>query len=200
MWVTQFTAIDANGSTTEVIILPPGHYDDTNLSPRGIMKPAKGIQQHWLLKTEPTTFSFDDLWNAPSRSTFWDGIRNYQARNAMRDDMQPGDLAFIYHSSCDPTGIAGIAEIVRAGYADHTAFDPDDPHFDPKSKRESPTWYMVDVRAAERFSSLITLKELRNVAGLEKMVLLQRGSRLSVQPVTAEEWSVINRTFRSRLA
>ncbi len=164
------------------------------------MKPKNDTQRHWLLKTEPTSFSFDDLWSAPSRSTFWDGIRNYQARNTMRDDMQAGDLAFIYHSSCDPTGIAGVAEVTRAGYADHTAFDPHDPHFDPKSKPESPTWYMVDVRAVKRFSSLITLEELRNVEGLERMVLLQRGSRLSVQPVTENEWAVITRTFRSRLA
>lgn len=157
-------------------------------------------QRHWLLKTEPTSFSFDDLWNAPSRTTFWDGIRNYQSRNTMRDDIKPGDLAFIYHSSCDPTGIVGIAEVVRGGYPDHTAFDPDDPHFDPKSKPELPAWYMVDVRAAERYVEIITLDELRRVTGLETMVLLQRGSRLSVQPVTGEEWDIITRTFRSRLA
>lgn len=148
-------------------------------------------KQYWLLKTEPTTFSFDDLWNAPKRTTFWDGVRNFQARNTLRDRMKAGDGVFIYHSSTDPTGIVGIAEVVREGYPDPTAFDPKDSHYDPKSKRESPTWYVVDVKAVERIDPIITLQELKDVKGLEKMVLLQRGSRLSVQPVSAEEWKII---------
>jgi len=151
----------------------------------------KTPRRHWLLKTEPSSFSFDDLWNAPGRTAFWDGVRNYQARNTMRDQMQPGDLVFIYHSSTDPTGIAGIAEVVRGGYPDHTAFDPKDPHFDPKSRKESPTWYMVDVKAVKRFPETVTLERLRTVKGLEKMVLLQKGSRLSVQPVSPAEWDII---------
>lgn len=156
-----------------------------------MMKPKKTSRRYWLLKTEPTSFSFDDLWNAPSRTAFWDGVRNYQARNTLRDDMQPGDLVFIYHSSCDPTGIAGIAEVVRGGYPDPTAFAPDDPHYDPKSKPDAPTWYMIDVRAVKPFAEIVTLERLRSMPGLEKMVLLQRGSRLSVQPVTSDEWEVI---------
>lgn len=148
-------------------------------------------RRYWLLKTEPTTFSFDDLWKAPKRTTFWDGVRNFQARNLLRDQLTAGDLAFIYHSSTDPTGIVGIAEVVRAGYPDHTAFDETDPHYDPKSRRDAPTWYMVDVRAVERIEPIITLGELRATRGLEKMVLLQRGSRLSVQPVSEREWEII---------
>ncbi|HXV15467.1 MAG TPA: EVE domain-containing protein [Gemmatimonadaceae bacterium] len=148
-------------------------------------------RQYWLLKTEPSTFSFDDLWNAPKRTTFWDGVRNYQARNTLRDKMKPGDLAFIYHSSTDPVGIVGIAEIVKGGYPDPSAFDPKDSHFDPKSRRESPTWFMVDVKAVARIDPIVTLDELRGTKGLEKMTLLQKGSRLSVQPVTEAEWRII---------
>ena len=154
-------------------------------------KENAGTRQYWLLKTEPNAFSFDDLWKAPKRTTFWDGVRNFQARNTLRDKMKVGDQVFIYHSSTDPTGIVGIAEVVREGYPDPTAFDPDDSHYDPKSKRESPTWYVVDVKAVERIDPMITLEELRTVKGLEKMVLLQRGSRLSVQPVSPAEWKVI---------
>lgn len=149
-------------------------------------------RRYWLFKTEPTTFSFDDLWKAPAHTAFWDGVRNYQARNILRDQIKEGDLVFVYHSSSDPTGIAGIAEVVRSGYPDHTALDPNDPHYDPKSKADSPTWYMVDIRAVKALPRLITLDELRKVKGLEKMVLLQRGSRLSVQPVRPDEWETIN--------
>jgi predicted RNA-binding protein with PUA-like domain len=150
------------------------------------------MQNYWLLKTEPSTFSFDNLWKAPKRTTFWDGVRNFQARNTLRDKMKKGDLVFIYHSSTDPTGIAGIAEVAKEGYPDQTAFDAKDSHYDPRSKRESPTWYGVDVKAVKKIDPVITLEELRRTRGLEKMVLLQRGSRLSVQPVSAAEWSVIN--------
>ena len=149
-------------------------------------------RRYWLLKTEPSTFSFDDLWKAPQRTTFWDGVRNFQARNTLRDKMKKGDLVFIYHSSTDPTGIVGIAEVAKEGYPDATAFDARDSHYDPKSKREAPTWYGVDVKALKKTDPIVTLEELRGTRGLEKMVLLQRGSRLSVQPVSAAEWSVIN--------
>jgi predicted RNA-binding protein with PUA-like domain len=157
------------------------------------MTTSTADRRYWLLKTEPSTFSFDDLWNAPKRTTFWDGVRNFQARNTMRDLMKPGDLVFIYHSSTDPTGIAGIAEVVKGGYPDPTAFDPKDSHYDPKSKRESPSWFGVDVKAVKRLPEIITLERLRKTKGLEKMVLLQKGSRLSVQPVSADEWQVISR-------
>jgi len=157
------------------------------------MTQTKRDRRYWLLKTEPTSFSIDDLWKAPKRTTSWDGVRNYQARNMLRDDMQPGDLVFIYHSSTDPTGIAGIAEVVKAGYPDTTAFDPDDSHFDPKSSRESPTWFVVDVKGVEKFDEVLTLERLRGTHGLGGMVLLKKGSRLSVQPVSADEWDVITK-------
>jgi len=157
------------------------------------MTTSTADRRYWLLKTEPSTFSFEDLWNAPKRTTFWDGVRNFQARNTMRDLMKPGDLVFIYHSSTDPTGIAGIGEVVKGGYPDPTAFDPKDSHYDPKSKRESPSWFGVEVKALKRLPEIITLERLRKTKGLEKMVLLQKGSRLSVQPVSADEWQVISR-------
>ena len=157
------------------------------------MTPASRARRYWLVKSEPDTFSFDDLLARPGRTTHWDGVRNFQARNFMRDEMKRGDLVFFYHSSADPTAIVGIAEVVRDGYPDHTALDPKDPHFDAKSKKEEPTWFMVDLKAREKFPRPLTLGELREVKGLEKMVLLQKGSRLSVQPVTEREWEIICR-------
>lgn len=148
-------------------------------------------KRYWLVKSEPDVFSFDDLLKAPKKTTHWDGVRNYQARNTMRDDMKKGDGVFFYHSSADPTGIVGICEVVKEAYPDHTAFDAKDPHFDPKSNKDAPTWYMVDLKAVKKLPRLVTLAELKGVKGLEKMVLLQRGSRLSVQPVTAKEWEIV---------
>jgi len=147
--------------------------------------------RYWLVKSEPDVFSFDDLEKAPKKTTHWDGVRNYQARNTMRDDMKKGDLVFFYHSSADPTGIAGICEVVKEGYPDHTAFDPEDSHYDEKSKKDAPTWYMVDLKAVRAFPQLVTLAELKGVKSLAKMTLLQRGSRLSVQPVSESEWETI---------
>jgi predicted RNA-binding protein with PUA-like domain len=146
---------------------------------------------HWLLKSEPEMTSYADLEKAPKRTTYWDGVRNYQARNTLRDLMKTGDRCFFYHSNADPTGIAGICEVVREGYPDFTAFDPAHEHYDPKSKPDAPTWYMVDVKAVRAMPRIITLQELKGLKGLEKMVLLQKGSRLSVQPVTAREWAVV---------
>lgn len=148
-------------------------------------------RRYWLLKSEPSAFSWDDLWAAPKRTTHWDGVRNYQARNFMRDDMRVGDLAFFYHSSADPTAIMGICEIVRAGYPDDTALDRHGAHFDPKSTPEKPIWYMVDVRAVQAFAHPVTLERLRAEHSLAKMMLLQRGSRLSVQPVAPREWEIV---------
>lgn len=148
---------------------------------------------HWLVKSEPDVFSFADLLKASKKTTCWDGVRNYQARNTLRDQMKQGDRVFYYHSNAEPSGIAGICEVVREGYPDHTAFDPKDPHFDPKSRRDEPTWYMVDVRAVAAFPRLVTLAELKGVKGLEKMALVQKGSRLSVQPVTRKEWEIVCR-------
>jgi predicted RNA-binding protein with PUA-like domain len=149
--------------------------------------------KYWLLKSEPTSFSWDDLWKSPKRTTRWDGVRNFQARNYLRDDMHVGDLAFFYHSSADPTAIVGIAEVVKAGYPDETAFDPSDDHHDPKSKRDAPLWYSIDIRAKEPAKKPMTLAELRQQKGLAHMVLLQKGSRLSVQPVSEAEWKLIYR-------
>ncbi|MDQ8152887.1 MAG: EVE domain-containing protein [Gemmatimonadota bacterium] len=147
--------------------------------------------RYWLVKSEPDVFSFADLQAAPKKTTHWDGVRNYQARNTLRDEMKQGDRCFYYHSNAEPSGIAGICEVVREGYPDHTAFDKKDPHHDPKSKADAPTWYMVDVKAVKPFPRLIALGELREVAALKGMVLLQKGSRLSVQPVTKKEWETI---------
>ena len=155
------------------------------------MTTAASARHYWLVKSEPSVFSFDDLLALPGRTTHWDGVRNYQARNTMRDGMKKGDHVFFYHSSTDPAAIVGIAEVVREAYPDPSAFDPRDSHFDPKSRKEAPTWVVVDLKAVEKLARPVTLTELRGVKGLEKMTLLQKGSRLSVQPVTAGEWKVI---------
>ena len=152
---------------------------------------AARARQYWLVKSEPDVFSFDDLWNAPNRTTCWDGVRNHQARNFMRDGMRLGDGVLFYHSSAEPTAVVGTAEVVREAYPDHTALDAADPHFDPKSRADSPTWMMVDVRAVRAFDEVITLAELRATPGLDGLELLRRGSRLSVQPVSAEHWGRI---------
>jgi predicted RNA-binding protein with PUA-like domain len=159
---------------------------------------AAPARRYWLVKSEPDAFSFDDLLASPDRTTCWDGVRNYQARNSMRDDMTRGDLVLFYHSSTEPAAIVGVAEVVREAYPDHTAFDPKDPHFDPKSRRDAPTWMMVDLRAVEKLAKPLTLAELRGTPGLEKMALLQKGSRLSVQPVTGGEWEIVYRLGMGR--
>ena len=154
-------------------------------------KATREKHRYWLVKSEPDTFSFDDLLASPDRTTSWDGVRNYQARNFMRDDMKKGDGVFFYHSSTQPIGIVGVAEVAREAYPDHTAFDARGSYYDPKSKKDDPTWMMVDVRAVRPLSPIITLDELRETAGLDGMELLRRGSRLSVQPVTAEQWRTV---------
>ncbi len=150
-------------------------------------------RRYWLVKSEPDVFSFADLLSSPDRTTRWDGVRNYQARNFMRDDMKRGDLVFFYHSGADPAAIVGVAEVAREAYPDPTALDPGNPHFDPRSRADAPAWMAVDLRAVESLVRPLTLAELRGVKGLEKMALLQKGSRLSVQPVTAQEWKVVYR-------
>lgn len=151
----------------------------------------KSSGNYWLLKSEEEVFSIQDLAKAPKKTTYWDGVRNYQARNFLRDSFKLGDLIFFYHSNSEPSAIAGIAEVVKEGYPDHTAFDPDDVHFDPKSDKAKPTWYMIDVRHVETFKKPLPLELLRQIPGLSEMALLQKGSRLSVQPVTAKEWKII---------
>ena len=149
--------------------------------------------RYWLLKSEPSTFGIDELAGSPRRTTSWQGVRNYQARNMLRDDMGKGDLAFFYHSSCPEPGIAGIVEVVRAGYPDASAWDRRSEYHDAKSPENKPLWYTVDVRLKDRWPSLMPLTTLRAHAErqLKGMVLLQRGSRLSVTPVDAEHWKFI---------
>ena len=149
--------------------------------------------RHWLLKSEPTSFGIADLARAPGRTTSWDGVRNFQARNMIRDDMQRGDQAFLYHSSCDVPGIVGIVQIAKAAYPDPTAFDRRHPHYDPDSVRSAPRWFMVDVRLQRKFARVITLDELRAHAAkeLQGLVLLRPGNRLSVMPVDAQHWQFI---------
>jgi predicted RNA-binding protein with PUA-like domain len=150
-------------------------------------------KQYWLFKSEPSAFSIDDLEKAPKQTTFWDGIRNFQARNFLRDTVKVGDGVLFYHSNAEPPAIAGLAEVVKAGYPDHTAFAPKDPHFDSKSDPKNPTWFMVDIRFVKKFARSIPLAELKEIKVLSKMVLLQKGSRLSIQPVTEVEWLAINK-------
>ncbi len=146
---------------------------------------------YWLMKTEPSVFSWDDLLALPQQTTPWEGIRNYQARNFMRDQMTVGDRVFFYHSVVQPQAIMGIATVVRNAYPDHFAFDPNSAYYDPKSSPESPRWLMVDIQAQSAFSVPITLAELKSTPGLGEMMLLRKGCRLSIQPVTAQEWQVI---------
>ena len=148
---------------------------------------------YWLLKSEPAAFSMDDLGRAAKQTTAWDGVRNYQARNMLRDSMKKGDLAFFYHSSCDVPGIAGIARIVREGYPDDTAFDPRHHHYDADSDADAPRWFVVDVKLVRKFERIITLDELRRHAAkaLKDFVLLRRGNRLSVMPVAKKDWDFI---------
>jgi predicted RNA-binding protein with PUA-like domain len=146
----------------------------------------------WLLKSEPDVFSIDDLAASPRKTTCWDGVRNYQARNFLRA-MRAGDRAFFYHSNCAEPGIVGIVEIVRAAYPDDTAFDRRDPHYDPKSDRQNPTWYMVDVKLERKLERSVSLTELKAHAGkaLSGLLLLRRGNRLSVMPVEQHHWNCI---------
>jgi predicted RNA-binding protein with PUA-like domain len=148
---------------------------------------------HWLLKTEPSTFSVEDLERAPRRTTAWDGVRNYQARNMLRDQMSRGDEAFLYYSSCEVPGIVAILQIVKGGYPDASAFDRKSPHFDPESERAAPRWYVVDVKLQRRLSRIITLEELRRHAtgALKGMILLRPGNRLSVMPIEDAHWRLI---------
>ncbi len=143
------------------------------------------------MKSEPDVYSIDHLAKQPKKTDYWDGIRNYQARNFMRDDMKKGDLAFFYHSSCDEPGIAGVMEIVKEAYPDDTAFDPKEKYYDAKSDPANPRWFRVDVKLKKKFKRAITLKELREQPKLKDMRLLQKGNRLSIMPVAKKEWNHI---------
>ena len=148
-------------------------------------------KKYWLFKTEPECYSIDDLKKKKNSTDSWDGVRNYQARNMLRDDIKVGDEVFFYHSKTKVPGIAGICTVVKAGYPDHTAMDPNGEHFDPKMTKDNPIWYMVDVQFKSRFNDIVTLTELKKTPGLENMVVTQKGSRLSIQPVRPEEWKII---------
>ena len=148
---------------------------------------------HWLLKSEPESFSIDALKLKPKQTTAWDGVRNYQARNMLRDSMKKGDQAFFYHSGCDVPGIVGIVAVVKDSYPDETAFDPKHHHYDAESKADAPRWFVVDVKFVRKFKRIITLDELRPHASdeLSDFVILRRGNRLSVTPVTRAEWDFV---------
>ena len=148
--------------------------------------------RYWLMKSEPDDFSIDDLRDAEGKTTYWDGVRNYQARNFMRDDMKPGDGVFYYHSNTDVPSIVGLAEVCSESYPDHTAFDPNDKHFDPKSDPENPRWMMVDIKFKRKLKHPISLARIKeHTDRLDGLALIRRGNRLSVLPVSKEHWDFI---------
>lgn len=146
------------------------------------------MANYWLMKSEPSVYSIDDLQR--DGKTHWDGVRNYQARNIMRDKMKRGDRVLFYHSNANPPGVAGTAKVLRSGYPDHTARDPQSNYYDPKATEDDPRWYMVDIEIEDKFPRLVALSEIKEHPGLQEMVLVQR-SRLSVQPVRPEEFNTI---------
>ena len=148
---------------------------------------------YWLMKNEPEEFSIDDLRKRPKKTEPWDGVRNYQARNMMRDQMKIGDQAFFYHSNCEIPGVVGIMNIHSQSYPDPTAFDPEDAHYDPKSDPDNPRWFLVDVKYVRKLKRIIALSELREHAEtkLKQLIILRRGNRLSITPVTRKEWDFI---------
>jgi len=148
-------------------------------------------RRYWLFKSEPSAYSYDDLVNDGVAE--WDGVRNFQARNLLRDDIKEGDELLFYHSTAKPMAVIGTARVARGGYPDHTAWDPNSEHPDAKSTPDNPIWYMVDIQSQEKFEEPLTLEMLREVPELQDMMLLRRGSRLSVQPVTQEEWDAVLR-------
>ncbi len=148
---------------------------------------------YWLMKSEPDAFSIDDLKSRPKKTEHWDGVRNYQVRNMMRDQMKKGDLAFFYHSSCKVPAIVGIVEIVKEGYPDHTAFDPESKYYDPKSDPDNPRWFMVDVKFHRKLKQPISLQALKQQPFLieSDLALIRKGSRLSILPITPAQWEYI---------
>ena len=152
---------------------------------------SAGQKLYWLVKTEPSSFSFDDLKASPGQRTGWTGVRNYQARNMMRDEMRLGDRVLVYHSNAEPSAAVGVAEVVRESHVDPTQFDPADDHFDPEADPATPRWYMVELKAVHRFARDLPLGELKEVPALAGMELLRKGSRLSVQPVAPEAFELI---------
>jgi len=146
---------------------------------------------YWLMKSEPDVFGIDHLRAMPKKTEHWDGVRNYQARNMMRDQMKKGDQVFFYHSNCKEPGIVGIMEVVKEGYPDFTSWNPESKYYDPKSTAENPRWFMVDVKFKRKLKRTIPLTELKEQSGLEEMALVRRGNRLSIIPVSMQEWQII---------
>ncbi|UCH66559.1 MAG: EVE domain-containing protein [Ignavibacterium sp.] len=153
-------------------------------------------KKYWLFKSEPGEFSIDDLEKCPGKRTYWDGIRNYQARNFIRDKMRKGDGVLFYHSNADPLAVVGHCEIVKEAYPDHTQFDPDNKHFDPEAIQKEPRWFMVDIKLKEKFKTPVTLKQIKENPKMKDFRLIQRGNRLSVMSVTKSEWDEIIRLSR----
>ena len=147
--------------------------------------------KYWLMKSEPDVFGIDHLAKCPGKTDHWDGIRNYQVRNMMRDEMKNGDEALFYHSNCKEPGIVGIMKVVKEAYPDFTAFEPGSKYYDPKSDPQNPRWLMVDMKLVRKFKRNITLQELKNAKPLADMLILRRGNRLSVTPVTKKQWDYI---------
>lgn len=147
--------------------------------------------QHWLFKSEPNTFSIDDLIASPNKTTHWEGVRNYQVRNFLRDEIKVGDKVFFYHSNCTPPGIAGIAEVVKSGYPDDSAWNKKSKYFDPKSSPDNPIWYQVNVKFVKKFPEIISLEKLKSAPPLKNMQLTRKGNRSSITKVTKEEWEFI---------
>ncbi|QPL51573.1 MULTISPECIES: EVE domain-containing protein [Alteromonas] len=147
----------------------------------------------WLFKTEPDAFSIDDLAARPQQTEPWDGVRNYQARNFLRDKVQLGDKVFIYHSSCKQVGIAGVAEVVKAGYPDTEQFNPESKYYDPKASADAPRWYRVDVKFVEKFNTVLPLKIIKSLPEVMEVGLVKKGHRLSIMPVEENEWHALYR-------
>ena len=148
-------------------------------------------RKYWLFKSEPTAYSFSDLLKEPDRTAEWDGVRNYQVRNLMRDEMKVGDGVLFYHSSAKPMAVVGTASIVREAYPDSTAWDPNDKHFDKRSTPDNPVWLMVDIKAEQEFAHPVTLPQIKANPNLQDMMVARRGMRLSIQPVTQQEWEEV---------
>jgi predicted RNA-binding protein with PUA-like domain len=188
------TAKAAPGSTPATTVTPRRKPPQSMPYEQGawahVFRREPGERRYWLIKSEPDVFAFDDLTRAPRKTTCWDSVRNATARNFMRDGMRRGDRCFYYHSNADPSAIVGICEVVTEGYPDHTALDPAHDYFDPKSDAETPTWFMVDVKAVEALPRAVSLAELKAEPALANMALVKVG-RLSVVPVTADEWETV---------
>ena len=149
------------------------------------------VKKYWLIKSEPSVFSIEDLKKSKNQTTFWDGVRNYQARNFLRDDMKKGERVLFYYSNTDPNAVVGICEVVKEGYADHTQFDPENKHFFPSADPQNPIWFMVDVKFVKKFKRPVTLQEIKENSKLQNMKLIKRGNRLSVMPVEKAEFDEI---------